>query len=456
MMRFRPHLEALEHRVQPSLTPLPLDGIEAHAITGFQHMNGVSRIGLVSSVHRMIILDTATYITGTMGSATARGIALGQDGNTYETGTITLGGSEEAYVAKYDPSGKQFYLAPVQLVDNTNTPLNTEGQAIAVDGAGNVYLTGTVIDAASVRHGYASKISADGTTFIWTGSFPGPSTGDGIAVHDPNNDGAGQAVVSGTLTVTEGTLGQPGDHLFTSRVSVDGTSLDYEFFYTFGTDDAGSHGNAIALNTNSTRSAPASLAYVAGNINFDGNQQILAVQIDNDGANAGGLIWARTLTDSITTPNVDTLTGVAVNSDDSSVYSGTAAGFASQTIGIVVGYPADGGPLDQQPPILGVFQGARSLNAIAVDNAGNIYAAGAAASPSSLGGIYLVALDNKGQFISELQFGDFGTIDAGYGIVVANSASLWSVGDTTSSGFSTDGTTLNGTQDGWLAAITIP
>ena len=455
--KFRPHIEALEDRFQPSLTPLPLDLMEAHSITGFQHMNGVVHTTMANGVQPMITLATATYITGTTGSATGRGIALGQDGSTYETGTIILGGSNEAYVAKYDPNGKQVYFVPFQLMDNANTPVSTEANALAVDSAGNTYIAGTVLDATSVSHGYVAKMSADGTALIWTGSFRGPSTGNGIAVYDPNHDGNGHAVVAGTLRLTDATLGPLGDHVFAARASVDGTSLDYEFFYTFGADDGGSHGNAIALNTNSIKSPPGSLAYIAGNIVFDGNQQILAVQLDNSNPSAGSLLWSRTLSDNIPTPNIDTLTGVAVNPDDSSVYSGTAASAGPETVGIVIGYPADGGPLNQPPPTLSVLLGhARSLNAIAIDSAGNIYTTGAAADPSSLGGIYLAALDNTGQFVSDIQLGDFGMVDAGYGVVATSSGLLWAVGDTTSSSFSTDGTMLNGTQDGWLAAFTVP
>jgi hypothetical protein len=446
----RPQLEPLEDRFQPSLTAFPLGLAKAYPMTGLEPLPVTALSSVDHAIHPLLVLNTATYITGTSGSATARGIALGQDGSTYETGTITLASSQEAYVAKYDASDDQVYFEPFQLRNNNNTALNTEGEAIAVDAAGNAYVTGTVMSTSSIDYAFAVKISADGSRMLWVDSLPGPSHGAGITVNQ------GEAVVTGTLTITNPAAGALGDHVFAGRISADGKALDYYFFYTLGSSDSGSHGEAIALNTNSTSSTPGSLAYVAGNIIVNGSQQILALQIDNSTATtAGSLIWARTLTNTVAAPNVDTLTGVAVNPDDSSVYSGTVATLGLGTEGVVVGYPADGGPLSQQPPILTELPTrTRALNAIAVDSSGNIYATGAAANPFSLGGVYVAELDNQGHLLSDLQFGGFDTVDAGYGIVATSYGPLWVVGDTTSPEFSTDGTTLNGTQDGWLASVT--
>src|SRR5207302_6357590 len=126
-------------------------------------------------------------------------------------------------------------------------------------------------------------------------------------------------------------------HIIMASFATDGTR-DYAFFYTF-TGNLPTEGKGIALNSNSTFSTPGSLAYIAGNVVTNGNQQTLAFQLN---ATNGGTIWARTLTD---TSTVDTLTGVAVNSDDTSVYSGTVTNGSGGTQGLVVGYAADGSPL---------------------------------------------------------------------------------------------------------------
>lgn len=150
-----------------------------------------------------------------------------------------------------------------QAVDNTATNItfmNTEGHALAVDGVGNVYVAGTAIDASSGDHNaYTVKISADGTAIVWGIAFDGPnnvSTGDGIAVNDPNNDGNGQAVMTGTFTNTDASMGTVGDHMLAVRWTADGSNADYANFFTFGDTDSGSHGKAVALNTHSTASTP--------------------------------------------------------------------------------------------------------------------------------------------------------------------------------------------------------
>jgi hypothetical protein len=460
--KFHPQLEALEDRFQPSFPGVSLDSIEAHAVTGFHHMDFVAQRTLADQ-HRfsnMLTLNTATYITGTIGSATARGIALGQDGSTYETGTITTNGSEEGYVAKYDPNGKQVYLFTFQAVDDTAHPsitfMTTEGHALAVDGVGNVYVAGTAIDASSGNHNaYTLKISADGTAILWGIGLDGPgnpatgniTTGDGIAVNDPNNDGNGLAVVTGTLTIPAGQQ-SAGDHLYLVRWNADGTSEVSQdnrsyTYYTFGLSDLGSHGKSVALDTNSTVSTPGALAYIAGNILINGKQQILAVQVSNGSDPLGLPNWSVTLENAST---IDSLTGVVVKPDDTCVFAGTVY-LNPITEGFVWSLDVKGNSLFTTR-----HRAASSYNAIAVDSAGNLFTTGAAANPSR-GGIYLAMLDNKGQLVSDLQFGDVGTVDAGYGIVATSSGTLWVVGDTTSSSLSTDGTMRNGTQDGFLASV---
>src|SRR5262249_12801822 len=155
---------------------------------------------------------------------------------------------------------------------------------------------------------------------------------------------------------------------------------------------------------------PGSLLFLAGNIVLNGNQQALADQLD--GATGNGN-WASTITNVSTT---DTLTSVAVNPDDSSIFAGTAA--TTGNVGLVVGNKADGSPM----LLPTVARNATSLNAITVDAAGNIYVAGAATDPTQ-GGVYVAMLDSSANVLSETQLGGTTAVDAGYGIVVTASGS---------------------------------
>ncbi|HLJ94430.1 MAG TPA: hypothetical protein VKU02_14685 [Gemmataceae bacterium] len=443
---YRPCLEMLEVRLQPSNSGFAVDGITAHPLPVSSSLGLSAHSIFADGVEPMLSLSTATYITGTMGTATARGTALGGDGSTFQAGTVTQNGSQEAYVAKYTPNGTQVYLTTIQLLDSNSNPLNTLGTGVAVDGLGDAYLGGTVIDGAGANHSYGVKLSPDGQTVVWVHSFQAGTTTQGIAVSDPNNDGTGIVAWTGTLTFTNPSQGPVGDHVILAEYAADGTG-NLAFYYTF-TGNPTTQGDAIALNTNSVFSTPGSLIYLAGNITLNGNEQTLAFQLD---ATTGNGNWART--DGADFASPASLTGVAVNADDSSVYSGTTS-TSTGTNGIVVGYPANGGPVGQPPTFATTLSNALSLNAITVDAAGNIYATGAATDPST-GGVYVAKLDSSGNILSELQFGGTGTVDAGYGVVVTSSGSLWVVGDTTLASLATDGSTLNGTQDGFLAAVSV-
>jgi len=148
------------------------------------------------------------------GTDYGRGIAVDGSGNVYVTGTsyatwgspvrdymmsdsIFHGG--DAFVAKLDSSGT--------LTWNTflGGSYSEEGRGIAVDGSGNVYVTGTseatwgspVRDYTPNESAFVAKLDGNDGTLIWN-TFLGRS-GWGIAV-----DGSGNVYVTGTSTTTWG------------------------------------------------------------------------------------------------------------------------------------------------------------------------------------------------------------------------------------------------------------
>jgi hypothetical protein len=103
-----------------------------------------------------------------------------------------------------------------------------DGRGIAVDSAGNVYVTGFTgfnMDA------FVTKVNADGTAIVYS-TYLGGGEGRGIAV-----DSAGNAYVIGfTFSSTFPTFNaiQPtyhgGDDAFVTKINVDGTALVYSTY----------------------------------------------------------------------------------------------------------------------------------------------------------------------------------------------------------------------------------
>ncbi|HET6464675.1 MAG TPA: SBBP repeat-containing protein, partial [Nitrospiria bacterium] len=120
-------------------------------------------------------------------------VAVDDNGNVYVTGASDGSGSGKDYATlKYDPNGNQLWVA------RYNGPGNDDDVAngIAVDGAGNVYVTGYSTGSGGANYDYATiKYDSNGNQ-LWVARYNGPGNDDdvanGIAV-----DGAGNVYVTG-------------------------------------------------------------------------------------------------------------------------------------------------------------------------------------------------------------------------------------------------------------------
>src|SRR5439155_1012718 len=192
----------------------------------------------------------------------AGGIAVDAAGNAYVTGGIlstdfpttagafqtTLGGDLDAFVTKLNPTGSA-------LVYSTflGGSAFDEGLGIAVDAAGNAYVTGRAIStdfpttAGAFQTTLVSDPSASGDTFVTTplpavsalvySTYLGGSKSDdgkGIAV-----DPAGNAYVTGdtdssnfptTAGAFQTTLGGDGGDAFVTKLNPAGSALIYSTY----------------------------------------------------------------------------------------------------------------------------------------------------------------------------------------------------------------------------------
>lgn len=151
------------------------------------------------------------------------GIALDNTGNVYLTGTtkgVLQDGNEytdnwKIFLAKYDPDGQRVW------VRQMGTAGDATGNAIAVDGSGNVYVTGGTTGAleegkAAGNDAYIAKYSTTGDT-IWVRQYALSeySYADGIAV-----DGNGYIYIAGYSNWTW----EDESLLFIARYRPDGTT----------------------------------------------------------------------------------------------------------------------------------------------------------------------------------------------------------------------------------------
>ncbi len=108
------------------------------------------------------------YVTGLEDSAVGRAVAMDGAGNSYVTGWIDdAEGVRRGFVAKQNSAGVPVYVAEFQATDVDFEYTNTEPHAIAVDGAGNATVTGTALKIAwGDMDGFALKLNADGSQIL--------------------------------------------------------------------------------------------------------------------------------------------------------------------------------------------------------------------------------------------------------------------------------------------------
>ena len=252
----------------------PVDG--AFVLTDTDaHQVGFA-LGVYDPGRPLVIDPVLAYATYLGGSSTdrGRGISVDAAGNAYVTGdtlstefpttpgSLQPSNSAAAFVAKFDPSGNLVYatyLGGFTCADDRC--LGDAGTAIAVDLAGNAYVTGTTASldfptttgAFQTQYAggdydiFAARLTTDGAGLVYSTYIGSPNRdqANGIAI-----DAAGTAYITGsTDAVSAGT-----QHVLVAALNASGSALSY--LITVGGRDI-DVGNAIAVD-------PAGNAYVTG------------------------------------------------------------------------------------------------------------------------------------------------------------------------------------------------
>ena len=228
------------------------------------------------------------------------GIAVDSAGSAYVTGytysqdfPVTAGafktsggGTLDGFVTKFTPQGSALVYSTFLGGSDSDQPL-----AIAIDSAGNAYITGTTdgsfpttpgaFDTAGSFDAFVTKLNANGSALIYStylGGNAGVDRGWGIKV-----DSAGNAYVTGDTTSSNFPAQnaiQPGyggglADAFVSKLNAAGTALVYSTFLGGNLSD---EGRAIALDSSGN-------AYVTG---YTSSYQF-PVSHPFQGSNGGGI-----------------------------------------------------------------------------------------------------------------------------------------------------------------------
>ena len=208
----------------------------------------------LSSTGNAIIYST---FFGGIGNESVRSIVVDNSGCAYVLGTTSspdfptnnpyqasLGGSQDAFVTKFSPSGETTIYSTY--LGGNSTADNDQGRSIAIDDSGCAYVTGSTDSDSfptnnpyqSTRGGstdaFVTKLSATGNTIVYSTYLGGDSTewGRGIAV-----DNSGAAYIAGYTYSTDFPTNNPYQaalsgisDAFVTKLSITGDTTAYSTY----------------------------------------------------------------------------------------------------------------------------------------------------------------------------------------------------------------------------------
>ena len=184
-------------------------------------------------------LWVARYNGPENGDEEVHGLAIDGSGNVYVTGTSFDSSTDNDYVTiKYDTNGNRQWVATYNGTENSDDSVS----ALATDNSGNVYVTGTSFGG-STNYDFATvKYGPDGSQ-LWAARYNGPANGDDGA-KDLVTDNAGNVYVTGygydsntDYDYATVKYGPGGNQLWAARYNGPANGLD--FAYALAIDNSG-------------------------------------------------------------------------------------------------------------------------------------------------------------------------------------------------------------------------
>jgi hypothetical protein len=368
---------------------------------------------------------------GGSGRALGRSIAVDGSGNSYITGNfngvlifgstaLTSTGATNLFVAKVDKDGNFLWAA------TTGGTSLDRGHSIAVDGAGNTYITGYFMDAPIFGRTlltswwstniFVAKLDNSGN-FLWAVSAGGKSgsSGNSIAVDSAGNSYV-TGYIQGSATFGSTTFSSKGfDDLFVAKLDQGGRIL--WAISTGGT--LVDRGNSIAVdasgNSYITGVFARTVPFVVATLSASGSDEIFVAKVDNNGnfrmaTSAGGLRPDVGYSIAVDSLGNSFITGLYMDKATFGTTTLTAKGYDDIFVAM----------LDKSGNFISAVSAGGTVgevgNSIAVDGYGNSYLTGAYLSSATFGTTILTSRGSKmytfvaklnkgGQFISAVSGG---------------------------------------------------
>jgi len=361
---------------------------------------------------RRLVIDPvffySTYLGGS-GSDTGHSIAVDGSGNAYVTGQTTStnfpttnpqqvsnGGGEDAFVTKINAAGSARVYSTYLGGSSTD-----QGKGIAVDGSGNVYVTGYTLStnfptsnplqpsSGGSSDAFVTKINSAGNTLLYSTYLGGSGNDQGksIAV-----DGSGNPYVTGETTSTNFPTTNPlqasfggGSHdVFVTKINAAGSARVYSTYLGGSGADTGQgmavdgSGNAYVTGLTTSTDFPVTNPLQAGA--GGGTYDAFVTKINAAGS-------ARVYSTYLGGNGIDSANGIALDGSGNAYVTGyTSSTNFPTTNPVQAGF--GGGPYDAfmvkinaagSAPVYSTYFGGTGDDAgkgIAVDGSGNAYLTG--------------------------------------------------------------------------------
>ncbi|HYC29063.1 MAG TPA: SBBP repeat-containing protein, partial [Chitinophagaceae bacterium] len=224
--------------------------------------------------------QTAGFLYNSSNSEQARAITTDASSNVYVVGTTSVsGGPKDITLVKYNSSAVQQWMTTF----NTPQNYNDDAAAVAVDASGNVYITGSVVKANAFEYDYLTVKFNSAGVMQWYVFYNGTANGVDMA-NDIAVDAAGNVYVTGL------SAGQVFKRLFTVNTGYDYVTIKYnangvqQWVQRYNASSGNDEAKAIALDASGN-------VYVTGHspATSSGNYDCATIKYDNNGT----LLWLQ-------------------------------------------------------------------------------------------------------------------------------------------------------------------